>query len=186
MQVWDLAEVMQAGPGQAKPLQLQASAAVAAHAKEINAVAVSPKDALVCTGSQDRTAQVYSQPPAAAASASDRGIMVTAAAMYVLQWHTFHQGSCWMLASLATADPSIKRYLPSFCRPGSIGEVFCPEALAGQEHSDRSYCSTTWHWSECPCPEVHKGQTTPGMGSQGNARAPSTSAGCWDKNWSGM
>ena len=61
MQVWDLAEVMQqaAGPeaGSGQPLQLRASAAAAAHDKEINAVAVSPKDALVCTGSQDRTAQ---------------------------------------------------------------------------------------------------------------------------------
>ena len=59
MQVWDLAEVMAGSDAAtAKPLQLKASAAVAAHDKEINAVAVSPKDALVCTGSQDRTAQV--------------------------------------------------------------------------------------------------------------------------------
>lgn len=34
------------------------TAAVAAHDKDINAVAVSPNDALVVTASQDRTAKV--------------------------------------------------------------------------------------------------------------------------------
>jgi len=34
------------------------TAAVSAHDKDINAVAVSPNDAFVCTASQDRTAKV--------------------------------------------------------------------------------------------------------------------------------
>ena len=57
LQVWDLEAAIQAAPG-SKPAELQASAAVAAHDKDINAVAVSPKDALVCSASQDRTARV--------------------------------------------------------------------------------------------------------------------------------
>ncbi|MCJ1354296.1 MAG: hypothetical protein MMC33_004284 [Icmadophila ericetorum] len=41
----------------AKPTQLQSTAVVAAHDKDINALAVSPNDALICTASQDRTAK---------------------------------------------------------------------------------------------------------------------------------
>ena len=35
------------------------TAAVSAHDKDINAIAVSPNDAFVCTASQDRTAKVH-------------------------------------------------------------------------------------------------------------------------------
>lgn len=45
---------------QTKVGKLQAIAAVAAHDKEINAVAISPNDALLCSASQDRTAKVGS------------------------------------------------------------------------------------------------------------------------------
>ncbi len=38
--------------------ELRVTAAVSAHDKDINAVAVSPNDAFVCTASQDRTAKV--------------------------------------------------------------------------------------------------------------------------------
>lgn len=38
--------------------RLRATAGVAAHDKDINALAVSPNDALICTASQDRTAKV--------------------------------------------------------------------------------------------------------------------------------
>ena len=41
-----------------KALKLPAMAATAAHDKDINSVAFSPNDALLCTGSQDRTAKV--------------------------------------------------------------------------------------------------------------------------------
>ena len=41
--------------------ELVVTAAVSAHDKDINAVAVSPNDAFVCTASQDRTAKVRPQ-----------------------------------------------------------------------------------------------------------------------------
>jgi U3 small nucleolar RNA-associated protein 13 len=45
-----------------KPAKLRAGAAVAAHDKDINAVAVSPNDALLCSASLDRTAKVWELP----------------------------------------------------------------------------------------------------------------------------
>ena len=41
----------------AQPAALRATAAAAAHDKDINAVAVAPNDALLVTASQDRTAK---------------------------------------------------------------------------------------------------------------------------------
>ena len=63
-QVWDLpgalVEADAAGTGAgAPPVPMHVTAAVAAHDKDINAVAVSPNDALVVTASQDRTAKVW-------------------------------------------------------------------------------------------------------------------------------
>ncbi len=59
-QVWDVSTLD--GSGQAQPDRkvplLKATAAAAAHDKDINALAVSPNDALICSGSQDRTARV--------------------------------------------------------------------------------------------------------------------------------
>ena len=43
-------------------LSLSTTAAVAAHDKEINCVALSPNDALVATSSQDRTVKVWNLP----------------------------------------------------------------------------------------------------------------------------
>ena len=60
-QVWDVSGVAAALDGSAgseAPAQLQSTAVVAAHDKDINALAVSPNDALICTASQDRTAKV--------------------------------------------------------------------------------------------------------------------------------
>ncbi len=69
MQVWDVSAVAAAadeGPSSSPPVQLQSTAVVAAHDKDINAVAVSPNDALICTASQDRTAKAsYQHAPAA-------------------------------------------------------------------------------------------------------------------------
>jgi U3 small nucleolar RNA-associated protein 13 len=60
LQVWDLAAALQAADSAdaSSPAQMLVTAAVAAHDKDINAVAVSPNDALVVTASQDRTAKV--------------------------------------------------------------------------------------------------------------------------------
>ena len=60
MQVWDLAAALEAATTAdvSSPAQMVVTAAVAAHDKDINAVAVSPNDALVVTASQDRTAKV--------------------------------------------------------------------------------------------------------------------------------
>lgn len=48
--------------GSQAPVQLQSTAVVAAHDKDINALALSPNDALICTASQDRTAKVCHHP----------------------------------------------------------------------------------------------------------------------------
>ena len=61
LKVWDLAAALagSATPADgAKPGKLKATAATAAHDKDINAVAVAPNDSLICTASQDRTAKV--------------------------------------------------------------------------------------------------------------------------------
>lgn len=51
------------GQGDAeKPTTLKTKAVVAAHDKDINSLAISPNDAFVCSGSQDRTACVWSLP----------------------------------------------------------------------------------------------------------------------------
>ena len=62
-QVWDVCAVatsLDSSVGIKAPTQLQSTAVVAAHDKDINALAVSPNDALICTASQDRTAKVTS------------------------------------------------------------------------------------------------------------------------------
>lgn len=60
LKVWDLAAALVAGAADeaGKPGKLKATAATAAHDKDINAVAVAPNDSLICTASQDRTAKV--------------------------------------------------------------------------------------------------------------------------------
>ena len=55
LKIWDT------GAGLDEP-KLRATAAVAAHDKDINAVAVSPDDRVVVTGSQDKTARVWRLP----------------------------------------------------------------------------------------------------------------------------
>ncbi|KAK9809563.1 hypothetical protein WJX73_002217 [Symbiochloris irregularis] len=67
LKVWDTSALVQAvGSDEArdagKPGKLQAITAVATHDKEINAVTVSPNDALLCSASQDRTAKVWKLP----------------------------------------------------------------------------------------------------------------------------
>jgi U3 small nucleolar RNA-associated protein 13 len=62
-QVWDVSAVSAAADESAssqQPMTLRSTAVVAAHDKDINALAVSPNDALICTASQDRTAKVTS------------------------------------------------------------------------------------------------------------------------------
>ena len=54
------AEGSEAAAGDSAVRELKVTAAVAAHDKDINAVAVSPNDAFICTASQDRTAKVCS------------------------------------------------------------------------------------------------------------------------------
>ncbi|KAL6770716.1 hypothetical protein ACKKBF_B32345 [Auxenochlorella protothecoides x Auxenochlorella symbiontica] len=69
LKVWDTSAVAGATAGGAgghgdgttsdRPLRLRAVAAVAAHDRDVNAVAVSPDDALVASASQDRTAKLW-------------------------------------------------------------------------------------------------------------------------------
>ncbi len=62
LKVWDLNSCVkscqQQEQQQHKLEQLRVTAAVVAHDKDINSVAVAPNDSLLATGSQDRTAKV--------------------------------------------------------------------------------------------------------------------------------
>lgn len=63
LKVWDVASALAlaASPiegSDASVPKLKATAATAAHDKDINAIAVAPNDSLICTASQDRTAKV--------------------------------------------------------------------------------------------------------------------------------
>ena len=64
LKVWDVALALAARPTEGSDAlvpKLKATAATAAHDKDINAIAVAPNDSLICTASQDRTAKV--KPP---------------------------------------------------------------------------------------------------------------------------
>lgn len=58
LKVWDVASALAGNPADGEVPKLKATAATAAHDKDINAIAVAPNDSLICTGSQDRTAKV--------------------------------------------------------------------------------------------------------------------------------
>lgn len=63
LKVWDVASALAASPTGATAVpKLKATAATAAHDKDINAVAVAPNDSLICTASQDRTAKIWRLP----------------------------------------------------------------------------------------------------------------------------
>lgn len=65
LKVWDVsAAVSEAALGSdpAAPLPLRVTAAVAAHEKDVNAVAISPNDALVATGGGDRVVKLWKLP----------------------------------------------------------------------------------------------------------------------------
>lgn len=61
LKVWDLAPYIDppAGTASASAVPLRVTAAVVAHDKDVNSVAVAPNDSLVATGSQDKTAKVW-------------------------------------------------------------------------------------------------------------------------------
>lgn len=96
-QVWNLPAALEAADaeGVSKPTQMLVTAAVAAHDKDINAVAVSPNDALVVTASQDRTAKVWTLLGPHAADAHR-----TALPRCVVTWET-----CTAFMSLSVLQP---------------------------------------------------------------------------------
>lgn len=54
IKLWNLEAVLGAEPSREGPTSLSSQAVVAAHDKDINAVAIAPNDSLVCSGSQVR------------------------------------------------------------------------------------------------------------------------------------
>lgn len=65
LKIWDVsAAVAEAALGSepAAPLSLRVTAAVAAHEKDVNAIAISPNDALVATGGGDRIVKLWKLP----------------------------------------------------------------------------------------------------------------------------
>lgn len=52
IKLWNLESVVGAENSREEPVKLSSQAVVAAHDKDINAVAIAPNDSLVCSGSQ--------------------------------------------------------------------------------------------------------------------------------------
>ncbi|KAJ7554558.1 hypothetical protein O6H91_06G145300 [Diphasiastrum complanatum] len=61
IKLWNLEGALE-GIFSEMPMKLSSQAVIAAHDKDINAVAVAPNNSLVCSGSQDRTARVFKLP----------------------------------------------------------------------------------------------------------------------------
>eukprot|EP00793_Prasinoderma_coloniale_P002189 PRCOL_00002697-RA len=84
LKVWDLKpvrkvleELEQDGSAQIEPVTLKSSAVVAAHDKDVNAVAVAPNDSMVASASQDRTVRLWRLPalvPAGTLRGHRRGV----------------------------------------------------------------------------------------------------------------
>jgi U3 small nucleolar RNA-associated protein 13 len=62
LKVWDISSLSLETSENKKAAPLQAVAAVAAHMKDINAVAVAPNDSVVASASQDRTVKIWQLP----------------------------------------------------------------------------------------------------------------------------
>lgn len=64
IKVWDLASVLSSSFSKSKMNEQKAipsmkvTAGALVHSKDVNTVAISPNDLLICTGSQDKTAKV--------------------------------------------------------------------------------------------------------------------------------
>jgi U3 small nucleolar RNA-associated protein 13 len=85
LKVWDVGSLAldeeKDAAAAAAPARMRVTAAVAAHDKDVNAVAVAPNDSLVATGSQDRTAKVWRLPdlvPALTLRGHKRGVWAVA------------------------------------------------------------------------------------------------------------
>ncbi|KAK3279341.1 hypothetical protein CYMTET_12771 [Cymbomonas tetramitiformis] len=85
IKVWDLSKLaeLEGTPASAggTPVPLYTKAAVAAHDKDINALAVAPNDAVLCTASQDRTVKLWKLPellPLATLKGHRRGVWCAA------------------------------------------------------------------------------------------------------------
>lgn len=62
VKVWDLASILSGSFGKNEtgiPSMMRVTSGALVHSKDINTVAISPNDLLICTGSQDKTAKVY-------------------------------------------------------------------------------------------------------------------------------
>ena len=90
VQVWDTSSVrpseLQGAVGPS-PTKLQTKAAVVAHDKDINAVAVSPDDALACTASQDRTVKVSPVSSRCSLPTSQKALTSPAQQLQAAGWH---------------------------------------------------------------------------------------------------
>ncbi|GMH45250.1 hypothetical protein BSKO_13207 [Bryopsis sp. KO-2023] len=66
IKLWDLESMLKGRSGRSSSddeiFDLQVTAGTIAHSKDINSVAISPTDTLVCTGSQDKTAKIFALP----------------------------------------------------------------------------------------------------------------------------
>ena len=137
VKVWDfggvaaaLADAAAGGAPPTPPAAPRAAAATAAHAKPVNAVAVSPDDTLVATASADRTARLWSLPhlvPGATLRGHKRGVwdvrfspaaklLATASGDATLRLWSVPDGAC--LRSLDGHGASVLRC--SWARGGSV------------------------------------------------------------------
>ncbi|CAI5462234.1 unnamed protein product [Closterium sp. Yama58-4] len=123
LKVWPLALLLASSAaalprGRGGVLRLKSGATVAAHDKDINAVAVAPNDALVCSGSQDRTAKVWKLP--------DLSLSVTLRG---------HKRGVWSVAFSPVDRCVLTASGDATCRIWALADGSCLRTLQGHEAS---------------------------------------------------
>ncbi|CAI5996902.1 unnamed protein product [Closterium sp. NIES-65] len=123
LKVWPLAALLSSSAaalprGRGGVLRLKSGATVAAHDKDINAVAVAPNDGLVCSGSQDRTAKVWRLP--------DLSLSVTLRG---------HKRGVWSVAFSPVDRCVLTASGDATCRIWALADGSCLRTLQGHEAS---------------------------------------------------
>lgn len=137
LKVWDLkVPIKRLRAGETgSPLAMRVAAAVAAHDKDINSVAVAPNDSLVCTGSGDRLAKVWRLPelvPVVTLRGHKRGVwsvqfspidqcVATASADKTLKVWSISDGSCLRTFEGHTASVLKLAYVSAGTQLVSVG-----------------------------------------------------------------
>ncbi|CAI7864146.1 unnamed protein product, partial [Closterium sp. NIES-53] len=136
---------------QVKSRRGNSGATVAAHGKDINAVAVVPNDALVCSGSQDRTAKVWRLP--------DLSLSVTLRG---------HKRGVWSVAFSPVDRCVLTASGDATCRIWALADGSCLRTLQGHEASVlKAIFVTRGTQLVCVCAHGFRRRHVPHLGAGG-------------------